>query len=270
VVEFEPKIIGFLCNWCSYAGADLAGVSRIQYPPNVRVIRVMCSGRVDSVIVLEMFANGADGVLVTGCHPGDCHYLEGNLYAERRIKMLKKLMACAGLEPERLRLEWVSAAEGARFADIVKDFTIQLKGLGPSSLAQEKVEFGSSVLESEKAKSKLLVNVLAAENAASDFRLRVLVGRERELTEDVNVYGEKISQEEFDALMDEIVKEEFVRHKIYLLTKTKPLSAKALAEAVELKPAAVLRQIVDMRRRNMIALDHIEGTTPFYKALEVE
>ncbi len=93
LVEFEPKIIGFLCNWCSYAGADLAGVSRIQYPPNIRIIRVMCSGRVDPVIILEMFASGADGVLVTGCHPGDCHYLEGNLYEERKIKMLKKLIA---------------------------------------------------------------------------------------------------------------------------------------------------------------------------------
>ena len=270
MAEFEPKIIGFLCNWCSYAGADLAGVSRIQYPPNVRIIRVMCSGRVDPVIVLEMFANGADGILVTGCHPGDCHYLEGNLYAERRIKMLTKLLENAGFKPERLRLEWVSAAEGARFADIVKDFTVQLKGLGPSPLALGKVEFGSSTLDGEKAKSELLVNILAAENAASDFRLRVLVGRERELTEDENVYGEKISQEEFDALMTETVKEEFIQHKIYLLTRTKPFSAKALAEAVELKPAAVLRQIVDMRRRNMIALDHIEGTTPFYKALEVK
>ena len=268
MVEFEPKIIGFLCNWCSYAGADLAGVSRIQYPPNIRVIRVMCSGRVDPVVVLEMFENGADGVLVMGCHPGDCHYLEGNLYAERRIKMLKKLMACAGLEIERLRLEWVSAAEGARFADLVKDFTIQVKGLGSSPLAQEKPasieNFGSSPLKSEK------LNILAAKSAASDFRLRVLVGREKELTEDVNVYGEKISQKEFDVLLDEIVREEFIRHKIYLLTRIKPFSVKALAEAVEMKPAVVLRQIVDMRRRNMLALDYVEGTTPFYKALEVE
>jgi F420-non-reducing hydrogenase iron-sulfur subunit len=268
VAEFEPKIIGFLCNWCSYAGADLAGVSRIQYPPNIRVIRVMCSGRVDPVFILEMLENGADGVLVMGCHPGDCHYLEGNLYAERRIKMLKKLMACAGLQSERLRLEWVSAAEGARFADLVKDFTSQIKGLGPSPLSEEKPadvgKPGPPSLKSEK------LNILAAKNAASDFRLRVLVGREKELTDDMNVYGEKISQEEFDVMLDEVVREEFVRHKIHVLTKTKPSSIKALAEAVEMKPAAVLRQIVDMRRRNMLALDHIEGTTPFYKALEVE
>jgi len=267
VVEFEPKIIGFLCNWCSYAGADLAGVSRIQYPPNIRVIRVMCSGRVDPVVVLEMFENGADGVLVMGCHPGDCHYLEGNLYAERRIKMLKKLMACAGLEIERLRLEWVSAAEGARFADLVKDFTIQVKGLGSSPLAQEKPasieNFGSSPLKSEK------LNILAAKSAASDFRLRVLVGRERELTEKGNVYEEKIPQEQFDSLLDEVVKAEFIRQKIHLLTQAEPLSVKALAEATGMKPAAVLEQIVNMRRRNMIAVDSIKGTTPLYRALEV-
>jgi len=258
VVEFEPRIIGFLCNWCSYAGADLAGVSRIQYPPNIRIIRVMCSGRVDPVIVLEMFANGADGVLVTGCHPGDCHYVEGNLYEERKIEMLKKLIALTGLELERLRLEWVSAAEGQRFAQVVTEFTNQIKKLGPSPLS------------GDKPNQKILDNLQAAKNAAADFKLRVLVGRERELTEKSNVYGEKVSKTDFDSVLGEAVEDEFVRHKIHLLTKTRPLSIKALSEAVEMKPAAVLNQIVAMRRKNMIALDHVEGTTPFYKALEVE
>jgi predicted transcriptional regulator len=119
-------------------------------------------------------------------------------------------------------------------------------------------------------KSTLLVNVLAAKNAASDFRLRVLLGREKELTEGVNVYGEKLSAEEFDALLDEIVAEEFVRHKIHVLTKTQPLSVKALAEALEMKTANVLRHIVNMRRKNMITIDHVEGTTPLYRALEVK
>jgi F420-non-reducing hydrogenase iron-sulfur subunit len=257
MVEFEPKIVGFLCNWCSYAGADLAGVSRIQYPPNIRVIRVMCSGRVDPVIILEMFANGADGILVTGCHPGDCHYVEGNLYEERKIKMLKKLISLTGLELGRLRLEWVSAAEGQRFAQVVTEFTEQIKKLGPSPV-------------SEKCPNqKILQNLQAAKNAASDFKLRVLVGRERELTEKNNVYQEKISQEQFDCLLGEAVEAEFIRHKIHLLTKQEPLPVRTLAEAVEMKPAAVLRQIVDMRRRNMIGIDHVEGQTPFYKALEI-
>ena len=134
---FEPKIVGFLCNWCSYAGADLAGVSRFQYPPNIRVIRVMCSGRVHPSHILEAFKNGADGVLVAGCHtPNDCHYISGNFKAERRIAMLKKLMAQLGLEPERLRLEWISAAEGEKFAKVMREMVSDLKKLGPSPVGE--------------------------------------------------------------------------------------------------------------------------------------
>ena len=132
--EFEPRIVGFLCNWCSYAGADLAGVSRIQYPPNLRVIRVMCSGRVDPAFILEAFISGADGVLLSGCHPGDCHYIAGNYKAQRRGILLKKLLEQFGLEPQRLRIEFVSASEGAKFAAVVKEMVEDIKRLGPSSL----------------------------------------------------------------------------------------------------------------------------------------
>jgi F420-non-reducing hydrogenase iron-sulfur subunit len=132
--EFKPKIVGFLCNWCSYAGADLAGVSRIQYPPTLRIVRVMCSGRVDPVFILEAFKSGADGVLIAGCHPGDCHYISGNYKAQHRVLMLKRVLQQLGLEPERLRLDWVSASEGARFATIIKDMTKEIKKLGPSPL----------------------------------------------------------------------------------------------------------------------------------------
>jgi F420-non-reducing hydrogenase iron-sulfur subunit len=133
--QFEPKIVGFLCNWCAYAGADLAGVSRIQYPPSIRIIRVMCSGRVDPAFILEAFQNGADGVLVAGCHlPSDCHYLSGNFKAQRRINLLKNVLEQFGIEPERLRLEWISASEGDRFAMVIKDMTEQIKKLGPNPL----------------------------------------------------------------------------------------------------------------------------------------
>ncbi len=132
--EFKPKIVGFLCNWCSYAGADLAGVSRIQYPPNLRIVRVMCSGRIDPVFIFEAFRSGADGVLVAGCHPGDCHYLSGNYKAQHRVLLLKNVLGQFGLEPERLRLEWVSASEGDRFATIIRDMTKEIKKLGPSPL----------------------------------------------------------------------------------------------------------------------------------------
>jgi len=138
---FEPKIIGFLCNWCSYAGADLAGVSRIQYPPNIIIIRVMCSGRIDPSFILEAFKDGADGVLVAGCHlPSDCHYISGNFKALRRVTLLKKVLRDFGIEPERLRLEWVSASEGDRFAAIVRDMVEEIKKLGPNPLKAKEVE----------------------------------------------------------------------------------------------------------------------------------
>lgn len=132
--EFKPKIVGFLCNWCSYAGADLAGVSRIQYPPTLRIVRVMCSGRIHPIFILEAFKNGADGVLVAGCHDGDCHYLSGNYKAQNRVSLLKEVLEQFGLEPERLRLEWVSASEGDRFATVIRDMTEEIKKLGPSPL----------------------------------------------------------------------------------------------------------------------------------------
>lgn len=136
--DFEPKIVGFLCNWCAYAGADLAGVSRIQYPPNIRIIRVMCSGRIDPAFILEALKNGADGVLVAGCHlPSDCHYLSGNFKALRRVTLLKKLLKELGIEPERVRLEWVSASEGDKFAAVVRDMVEQIKKLGPNPLKME-------------------------------------------------------------------------------------------------------------------------------------
>jgi len=120
-----------LCNWCSYAGADLAGVSRLQYPPNLRIIRVMCSGAVDPEHILEALHQGADGVFIGGCHPGDCHYMSGNYKTRRKVLLIKQLLSQLGIEPQRLRLEWVSAAEGQRFAQVVTEFTEELKQLGP-------------------------------------------------------------------------------------------------------------------------------------------
>ena len=130
--EFEPRIIGFFCNWCAYAGADLAGISRIQYPSNIRIIRLMCSGRVDEEMILEAFARGADGVLVCGCHPKECHYQKGNLNARRRVTGLRPFFETVGIGGDRLRLEWISASEGPKLAETVKNFTQTIKGIGPS------------------------------------------------------------------------------------------------------------------------------------------
>ncbi len=129
---FEPVIVGFCCNWCSYAGADLAGVSRYQYPPNLRIIRVMCSGMVHPNLVIDALTKGADGVLICGCHIGDCHYLDGNVKAENRKEAIELMLEDFGIEPERFRLEWVSASEGPRFAEVIREMTETVRALGPS------------------------------------------------------------------------------------------------------------------------------------------
>ena len=132
--DWEPKIVSFLCNWCSYAGADLAGTSRIAYPQNIRIIRVPCSGRVDPLFVVKAFLEGADGVMVLGCHPGDCHYQEGNYIAQRRYSVMHRLLEYTGVESDRLFVDWVSASEGKRFAEVVTAFTDRVRNLGPMSL----------------------------------------------------------------------------------------------------------------------------------------
>ncbi|MBN2228405.1 MAG: hydrogenase iron-sulfur subunit [Candidatus Thorarchaeota archaeon] len=131
---FKPRIIAFLCNWCSYAGADLAGTSRLQYSPDVHAIRVNCSSRINPAVVIKTLLMGADGVLIAGCHPGDCHYKTGNLYTRRRYMMLKTLLETIGIEPDRLRLEWVSASEGGKFAAVVNDFSKRVRELGPNTI----------------------------------------------------------------------------------------------------------------------------------------
>lgn len=131
---FEPKILAFLCNWCSYAGADLAGVSRFQYPPNIRIVRVPCSGRINPLYIIKALESGIDGVLVSGCHPGDCHYISGNYYARRKFALLKGYLEFLGIEPGRVQFSWVSAAEGARFAEIIKKVIEDIKELGPNTI----------------------------------------------------------------------------------------------------------------------------------------
>ena len=133
--EFEPKIIAFCCNWCSYAGADLAGVSRLQYPPNIRIIRVMCSSMIHPNLIIEALTKGADGVIICGCHIGDCHYIDGNKTTERRSEAIELLLEDFGLEPERFRIEWVSASEGPRFAQVMKDMVETIQLVGPSPYA---------------------------------------------------------------------------------------------------------------------------------------
>ena len=137
--EWQPKILAILCNWCSYAGADLAGVSRMQYPPNIRVVRIPCSGRVDPLFIMKSLQSGFDGVLVSGCHPGDCHYISGNYIARRKFAVLKPLLEFIGIEPDRVQFSWISAGEGERFATVVTKVTEDIRKLGPSTRLVKKL-----------------------------------------------------------------------------------------------------------------------------------
>ena len=138
--SFDPRILVFTCNWCSYAGADLAGTSRLQYPPNARIIRTMCSGRIEPVFVLEALRDGADGVIVTGCHPGDCHYVKGNFRAEKRFNFLKMALKLIGVEEDRVRLAWISAGEGEKFSLLIKDMTDKIRELGPNPFKSSNIK----------------------------------------------------------------------------------------------------------------------------------
>jgi len=246
---FEPKIIGFMCNWCCYAGADLAGVSRFRYPPNIRIIRVMCSGRVDPEIILDTFLYGADGVFIGGCHLGDCHYVEGNYYAEKKIEMARRLLKEAGVEPERLRLEWVSASEGERFAATIKEFTEEIKEMGRVEVDKDEME--------------------AVRMVAADYRLRILATKERELLEEGNKYGEVFTQHEMDRLLDDMVREDYEAKRILLKLK-KPMSVKEISSELNLKPNVVFRHILDLKRHERIEPHEIRDNTPTYVAKVVE
>jgi len=252
---FEPKILGFLCNWCSYAGADLAGVSRIQYPTNVRVIRVMCSGRVDPVFIAEAFMNGIDGVLVLGCHLGDCHYISGNYETELKMKMLSKTLSMINFS-DRVRLDWVSAAEGNRFAQIVRDFTEHIRKLGPSPV------------KIKKMKKEIIDNLNAVKFAISDTRLRALVARQRELTTEGNVYGEIIPTEEFEEILDNAIENEIIRHKILEKIKKEGKSVPDIAKEIEVEPHKVLQHIVTLRARGLVDVDQINEEIPTFISIK--
>lgn len=249
---FEPKILGFLCNWCSYAGADLAGVSRFQYPPTVRVIRVMCSGRVDPVFVLRAFSRGVDGVMVLGCHPGDCHYATGNYYARDRAKVLWQLLDMIGVNVDRLMLDWVSAGEGMRYATFVTDFTERIIALGP--LGQ------SEGMSTEEIRQRLE----AAERVVEGQRVRWLVGRRQALLQDGDVYGEEVDEAAYDAVLESSLASEYLRHRLALLTSQRPLSVREMADETGLAPRVVLSHVVALEQAGMVSMVGIEGGSPKY------
>lgn len=236
---YQPKIVGFLCNWCSYAGADLAGVSRYNYPPNMRVIRVMCSGRVDPTIIVTAFEEGLDGVFVGGCHPGDCHYLTGNYQTEYKILMLKTILKKIGFDERRLRLEWVSAAEGKRFSEIITSYVEEISNLGPSPV------------KTDENIAKLLAN---AKMILADFRLRWLISRERDLVDFQNAYGEKIPKEKFQSTLDIIIGEELMKVKILSLIEKQALSPREISQALKISTRQVMEPLISLSDEHRVSL----------------
>jgi len=250
---FEPKVVGILCNWCSYAGADLAGISRIQYPTNIRVVRVMCSGRVDPQLVLYTLLDGADGVLALGCHPGDCHYQSGNLEAREKFESLLVILRAAGLDG-RFRYEWVSASEGQRFADVVEEFTDHIRAMGPSPVPTD-----------EGRRFKLR----AAQREVGDFRLRWLVGRQRHIIEEGDAYGQERPREEWEAVMERVLREEFIRAQIIERTSRSPASVEEMAEVMGVDTAEVFRHVQRLRYKGKVVMSGHKDQSPLYKATGV-
>ena len=253
--KFKPKILGFLCNWCSYAGADLAGVSRIQYSPNIRIIRVMCSGRVDPIFIAEALSRNIDGVLVLGCHPGDCHYISGNYEAEMKINLLSKLLKIIGYS-ERLRLDWVSAAEGNRFAQLVNEFNEHIENLGPNPIRDKKL------------RSNITDDFKAVKSALSDSRLRILVAREREIINEGNVYNEIIPKEEYEEILDDAIHNEFIRQKIIQKISKSGKSVPEISKEIQIEPSLALKHIVTLRQRGLVDLDEINEEIPTFISIK--
>jgi len=244
---FEPRILGFLCNWCCYAGADLAGVSRFQYPPNIRVIRVMCSGRVDPAHIFRAFSTGQDAVFIGGCHLDDCHYVtHGNYDALSMVYICKKLLEHIGLNPERLRIEWVSAGEGIHFANIMNEFIPRIEKLGP-------LGEGEGIDKHElKFKLKAVTKLIPYIKLVQSERLRVPVRTEE-------AYTKFFTSEEFNRLFNELITDKLAVSQIMALLRERPHSTGEISEILGLSPSEVSRHLnVSARNQNVrtVAVDN--------------
>ena len=241
--DFKPRILGFLCNWCSYAGADLCGVSRYQYPPSIRVIRVMCSGRMDLEFVLRAFANGNDGVFIGGCWLGECHYItEGNYDALSMMHLGRKLLEYIGLNPDRLRLEWVSASEGIRYAEIVTDFTGRLKELGPLG-AGEGMDRNTLKLKLEAIR-KLLPYIKLVERE----KLRVRFESKKE-------YEEFFAGDALNSMFKELIVDKLAISQIMVLLQEQALSTGEIADSLGMSPSDVSKHLNSSARQKLIRFD---------------
>lgn len=241
--NYQPKIIGIICNWCCYGGADLCGVSRFQYPPHIRLIRVMCSARVDLLHILRALSNGVDGIFIGGCHLCDCHYVtNGNFNAFSMVQVCRKLLERIGLFPERVRLEWVSAGEGIRFANFMNEYSAELTKLGPLGKA-------------EGMNETTLGFKLAAVNKLIPYIKLVLTQRLHVAERTEEAYRAFFASAEFERLFDELISEKLAISLITTLLSEKSQSTGEIAEALGLKPSEVARYMIDSSRYGLVRYD---------------
>ncbi len=239
-VNYNPRILGFLCNWCCYGGADLCGVSRFQYPPYLRVIRVMCSGRVDPSFILKAFSKGTDGVFIGGCHINDCHYnTEGNYDAFAMAAVFKKLLSYIGISPERLRLEWVSAGEGIRFAEIMNAYGNKIKSMGP--LGTDEISKGKDLTRKIDSVAQMIPYIKLVLRQSMTPSVRTEQG-----------YHDYYSSEEFDNLYRKQIEEKLYLKDISSLLSDRPLASKDIAKATGMSPSEVSRYMAVSSRHGIV------------------
>jgi F420-non-reducing hydrogenase iron-sulfur subunit len=247
--EFSPKLLGIICNWCCYGGADLCGVSRFQYPPHIRLIRVMCSARVDLAHIFRAFSNGVDGVFIGGCHINDCHYItNGNYNALGMVKICKKLLEHIGINPERLRIEWVSAGEGIRFANIMNEFSPKIRKLGPlgKSEGMDKDQLKFKI----EAASRLIPYIKLMQRG----RLRDPVEL-RASAEPEEAYNKFYSSDEFTQIFNKTIVDKLALSQIMLLLQEKPLSTGEISEKLGMNPSEVSEHMTKSSRRGLVRYD---------------
>jgi len=254
--ERKISVVVFVCNWSVHPDEI-----REEFEPadsaRARTVQVKCTGRVDPVVVMEAFLEGHDGVLLLGCEPGNCHFVEGNLQAKEKVRTIKRLMDLADLRPERLEIRWCSTVNEGQYTETVHEFSGSISEMGPSPLSGESPD------------PVLRENMLSARDVLEDYRIRAVAGKALELTEKGNVYGERVSKDEFGAFEGEAVETEYLRHRIRRLLRT-PMTVPELSEKLDLDTRIVFRQVVALSGKGLVRLDRFEGKLPLYVAEEVQ
>jgi F420-non-reducing hydrogenase iron-sulfur subunit len=254
--ERRISTVIFVCNW-SVNPNEIMEEFEPAISVRARTVQVKCTGRVDPVVVMEALLEGHDGVLLLGCEPGNCHFIEGNLQAQEKVRTMKRLMELAGIQPDRLEIRWCSTVNEGQYTATVREFCEKISEMGPSALS------------GEHADPALRENMLSARGVLEDYRIRAVAGKVLELTEKGNVYGERLSRDEFGEFEGEAVETEYLRHRIRRLLRT-PMTVLGLSKKLGLDTRSVFRQVVALRGKGVVRLDRFEGKIPFYVAEEAQ